>query len=197
MSSRLAIANGALSLVGAEAIRSLDERSREAKLCSDHFDAAFREALATFNWPEAKATRSLVKAADILAPSGAAYTYILPDDYVTAWYAGDAQTPVHYEIGHAATGAGLYLFSNEPSLLLTYTTSRTIPEQMSPQFIRAAEYILALRIVYPLTKKATSRDRIVREWDRAKEEIKVLLVNAEPEIVDLEFVPYAIKEQFS
>lgn len=79
--SKVAIANLALATLGADAIRSFDEKNKRARMSSNFFDSTRDYLLAKFDWPFARGFKKLneVDMMDIDVPAGMK-VYQLPND---------------------------------------------------------------------------------------------------------------------
>ena len=80
--SKVAIANLALATLGADAIRSFDEKNKRARMCSNFFDSTRDYLLAKFDWPFARGFKKLNEVElpdDEIAPEGMK-VYQLPNE---------------------------------------------------------------------------------------------------------------------
>lgn len=151
--SKTDICNGALSLVGQEAITDLDtDVSEEGDTCRIHYERSRNVLFHRHAWRFAEQTLQLT-IDDVPASPLFASSFSLPDDYIS-WISSDLdQTAEEYFL------QGRKIITNASSMFLTYTREIETVGDYSPEFIRTLEYLLASRIAYPLTKdKSLARE---------------------------------------
>lgn len=156
MASIISICNEALSHVGAKSsISALDERSKEARLCNQHYDACRLEVLEAYEagWNFARSRFTLAVHGED-PPDQWAYRYQYPSGCLKALLiynpVGSDEPKVPFEIEQAADGSKCILTDMEDAVLI-YVKETTDPNLFSRLFCTALSYLLATKICLPLT----------------------------------------------
>lgn len=145
MSSVVDICNQAISEVGGTRIISLSDNTAEAKQCSIHYEPCLRKILTERFWSFAK------KRAE-LAPSSTeplsqySKKYKLPSDCLVVRVVSD-KNGREYRDWQTEEG---YIYCNENSVFIEYTTKSVDTTQFSPSFEAALVYLLASRLAIPI-----------------------------------------------
>ncbi|GAA0567463.1 hypothetical protein ACFQH5_15685 [Halomonas salifodinae] len=159
MPSVVDICNRALSHTGTDqTIASLEEKSKEARLCARWYEAARDQLLRTFPWNFAQRRVALATLGD--APVGWDYQYRYPTDcldmqnvYVEGnWFPGRKGNDLNREPWTvSSTGdGGRVILTNMEQARATYTAKVTDPNLFPPDFVTALEFALAANISMPL-----------------------------------------------
>lgn len=175
----IGICNLALDHLGAQAITSLDEASREAAACSKHYNNALLSELRIFDWPFARTivAGASLETEDELMVSGWSVRYQYPTDCLRLWGVVEHPSvkPVQkfmVAINSQAGGQGKVVFSNLEGAYLRYTKNDTDPTYFDEAFAEAFSYKLASRLAMPITrddKKLANMHKLYVDYmDRAK-----------------------------
>lgn len=156
MSSIIEICNIALSRIGnSRTINSFSEQSKEAGLCSLHFDTAREEVLADFDWNFA--TKRAALADTGLPPSDWRFAYRYPTDCmrITGIMLPGMRNPperlrIQYEVGSDPDGEGRLVLCDEPEVWIKYVANITNANMFDPLFRSALAWKLASEIAMPL-----------------------------------------------
>jgi len=155
MSNQLTISNGALQKIGAQRIMSVDEKSKEAKICAAEYDKIRKVVLRMYPWGFA-AHRV------VLSPLAGApafkfqYAYQLPSDYlrIIELY--------NYHGEHVVEGVQLLCDTDE--LSLRYVRDITDFTVSDPLFVDAFEWYLAYTISRYIVESDTVRQECLQAF---------------------------------
>lgn len=161
MASVIEICNIALSRLGnSRTINSLQEQSKEAGLCSLHYDSAREEVLSDFNWNFA--TKRVVLADTGKAPGDWQYAYRYPTDclriteiMVPGMRNAPERMKIQYEVGSDAEGTGKLIYTDQADAELKYVAKVTDPNMFDALFRSALSWKLAGEIGMPLSTAPT------------------------------------------
>lgn len=168
MSSKVAIINVGLRLLGQEPIVSLTEGTRAANLASPQYDELLPDMLRGAQWNWATQRVQLARSATTPA-SEFDYQFYLPSDWVRTVVVSSSSlgvTDVAYKIAYDAT-AGRVILSNATQMYLTYVANITSPAFMPADFQRALSLAVARDLAIPLTNSQGMYDRMDAAADRA------------------------------
>lgn len=145
MASVVDICNKALSLIGQEAIVSLDDDSPQAYACRTHWAPLRDEVLSDHSWN--CATKRAVLGRLISTPAyGFKYYFQLPSDCLTVI---ETSPVVDFQVE-----SGLLLCDTE-SLAIKYVRSEDDSTKYSPKLSAAFSYLLAAELAYQSTSSAS------------------------------------------
>lgn len=151
MTAPVDICNIALSRIGGESITSIDEGTRQARLCQIHYDPSLNAELRGHPWNFA--TKRVSLALNVAVP---VYEYSnqfsLPDDWLRVIRINEDEVCNDYRV------EGRKLLTNNTVVYLEYIAKVTDPNQMDAQFIDVFAQRLAAEVAYPLTKNQTITD---------------------------------------
>lgn len=151
------IANMALTHVGAEAVLvTMNDMTKEARLCSQNYDLARRAVLAGAMWKFAL-TRAKIDRDTTEDPAfGFSARFQIPQDYIRALTVNGNHTGWVRE--------GVYLLCNEAGPInLRYIYDNTLTEQFDPLFADCVALDLATRICYSLTQSDDRAETIKKD----------------------------------
>nr|8CK1_E Chain E, Connector Protein [Ribes]8CK1_F Chain F, Connector Protein [Ribes] len=162
MPSKVDICNRALSNTGTDiTIASLTEKSKEARLCQQWYDATLASLLRTYQW--AFAQRRVTLALIGVGPAGWRHKYRYPTDAITIHDVFTADTYPDgaseftdgryrqiFQIASDGEGGRLVLANCEDAMC-RYTSDIEDPNLMPPDFSTALEMMLAKNIAMPMT----------------------------------------------
>lgn len=156
MASVIEICNLALSRLGnSRSINSLSEQSKEANLCSLHYDTARMEVLADFDWNFA--IKRVALADTGLPPPDWQFAYRYPTDCMRIaeiMVPGCRVVPerfrVQYEVGSDAAGTGRLIYTDQEDAWLKYVADVTDPNMFDALFRSALSWKIASEIGMPL-----------------------------------------------
>lgn len=157
MSSVIEICNVALSRLGnSRTINSLTEQSKEAGVCSLHYEPARDAVLSDFDWNFA---RKRVALADTgTNPPDWQFAYAYPTDCVriiSIMVPGMRNPParcrVQYEVGSDNAGTGKLIYTDQDDAWLMYTGLVTDPNMYDAIFRDALAWRMAAEMAMSLT----------------------------------------------
>jgi hypothetical protein len=153
--SETAIANSALSKLGADRIISLDDDSREARLLKEQFDKVRDDLLRSHPWNFA--TKRVTLAALPTAPvSDFTYAYQVPTDCMRVLEIDSKDDEWQRE--------GQTIVTDSGSVSIRYVAKITDPGSFDPNFSEVLAMKLAVDICYALTQNATFREQLMGEY---------------------------------
>ena len=142
MTSVVDICNRALIKIGADTITSLDEQTKEARLCNTLYDMIRKELLRSHPWNFA--IKRLVLAADLTVPEfGYDWQYPLPTDCLRILHMYDSGYPFKVE--------GRFLLTDEVQVAAVYIANITDTEQFDALFVSLLVCRLAVEMGYSIT----------------------------------------------
>jgi hypothetical protein len=179
VSSVIQICNRALSRLGVELIASLEEETKEARLCSLWYEHARDVLLASYSWPFAKRFVEL-GVLDAVEPTDWTYAYTVPADMLVArmlWAGG--RTPalsqrLGFEIQNNASGSGRILVTDQNDAVLIYTRKVSATGLFSPLFEDALAWLLASELAGVLKVDPTLAQSLKQNYRVAKAEAAAL-----------------------
>lgn len=160
------ICNLALTHVGTEAIiTTLNDRTKEARICAQNYDQARRALLAKHIWKFAIQRAMLTLSATVPIPIDIEYAnqYDVPDDYIRGvtfgsvdekWVREGRSILVNNDGGSTGQVPLRYVYDIQDASLF------------DPLFIDALSYELGCRICYPLTQSDTRVSSMTAEFDK-------------------------------
>jgi hypothetical protein len=157
--SEVSICNGALLILGAKPIGSLDDNTDNARLCNQFYSSTRNTALQAYPWNFAVRRATLTQ--DATAPAyGFTYQYDLPNspDYcLRVLRAQDPRIVFRVE--------GRKLLTDEGSINIKYISRITSAAQFSPLFREALEYLLAWKLCYAVTGSTSLRKDLMQSYE--------------------------------
>jgi len=151
MASKTSICNAALREIGANAISSVDEDSKEAKLCKQHYDDCVRLMLRQHDWDFSAVWEELAADAGYtIADEGWSYAYQLPSLCLRARKLLDG-----YDFEERA---GRHLLTDTDEAVLCYTQYVSDPTKFPEDFREALVYLLASKLAVPLSKRGAKAE---------------------------------------
>ena len=153
------ICNGALTLIGEETITNFDtDTSEEADACRVVYDRSIKVLLGRTTWRFAQKTVALT--ADVIAVNPLySASFQLPADFLEM-----AFTNLDIE-GEVYIIEGQRLLTNATSVTMTYTSDAVDEGLFSAGFVRSAEYLLASRLAYRLTKDRALAQSMLESYE--------------------------------
>jgi len=156
MSTEVQICNIALALLGIDnPILSLDDDSKEARLCKTSYPVIRDELLENHFWRFAMKRSSLTR---ITAPPEWRYTYKyqLPSDLVgSRLKMTDLGKEQNYKI------EGGLLLTDDASVSILYVSKEIDVGKYSPAFKQAVSYALAAQLAYSMVQSSTHMQRML------------------------------------
>lgn len=155
MSTEVQICNVALALLGVDnPILTLDDDSKEARLCKSNYFVIRDELLENHYWRFAMKRASLSRIST--APLwGYKYAYQLPSDLVGARLKmTDLDKRQDYKIEDGV------LLSNDERVSILYVSRQVDVSKYSPAFRQAVSYALAAQLAYSMVQSSTHMQRI-------------------------------------
>lgn len=152
MASDVTICNLALSHLGAAAINSMTDATKEARNCQLHYAVSRDFVLRDHPWNFATRREYLALLSGV-NPVGWSYAYAYPSDCHFAreiWQEVEQLKPTPFEVLKGPSGK--IIVTNEENAVLEYTALITDPTQFDPMFVNALSYFLASELAMPLTK---------------------------------------------
>lgn len=191
------LANLALGYLVRGTIRSLDGSSVEAVQTKQYLELAKELVIEEYDWPECRVITPLTEVT-LSNNRGWTYTYGVPSDLVKLWALTDgtvSRTPILYERGMSddVTSDKSYIFTNQAGAYIRYGSSRVSISRFSPQIFNLIGLRLAILCCLPLTKDAKLQNNLLNLYRNELGKVKTLVINSEPEIIDLEFTPESIR----
>lgn len=167
------ICNMALGHIGKGTITGTDQlNSPEAKWCGEYYPNVRRTMLQEFDWSFARQVQELPLHAEDSANGNYPYQYIMPPKSVSIHRVASSRggdREVNYELGLYVSpdGAELpVLWSDFLNPWITYTRDINSNSLMSPEFVKAFTYQLAMEIAPALSldKKVQSLTQLYSGW---------------------------------
>lgn len=151
MASDVDICNMALSLIGEEPIRSLDETNRKAGLCKITYPLCRDSLLSKYAWGFAMTTAEL---SQLTAEHPQGWTYAIPNDCLAPKSLIPRGVPPYkwWREGQMLIIPSLDLSAMDEPVYLKYVKKCPVSEYFSPEFVEALYTLVASRICLPLTQ---------------------------------------------
>lgn len=147
--SEISICNLALTMLGADSIRTFDENNKRARLCQNMYEASRDFLLAEYDWSFARKITKLQQldpaSYNIAIPEGH-YLYALPSDCMTPRDIHPKELHLPWEL----YGPGI--ISAVDPMYLYYSTEVTDVAKFTLPFIKALSYAVASGIAHPITQ---------------------------------------------
>jgi hypothetical protein len=165
MASTVHVCNLALAKLGAKAIESLTENSKEARLCALFFESVRDDLLRAHPWNFAASRAALARLAE--APAfGFAAAFQLPADCLkVVGLNGDPRAVFRIE--------GRRLLTDLDQARIVYTARVEDPTLFDPHFVQALAARLAAELCVPIAKSAALAERLWRLAEAACERAAV------------------------
>lgn len=172
MPSVISICNLALSNIGnSRSINSLEEASKEADVCSLHFEQCRDSVLADFDWNFATKRVALADTGE--PPTDWQYAYRYPTDCVriTGIMVPGIRNPtaeqrIPYEVGVDAAGTWKLIYTDQQQAMLKYVTRITDVNMFDAIFIEALAWRLSAAINMTLTGSADLGNNALNMYGR-------------------------------
>lgn len=166
--SEVSICNLALSILGADGIRSFEENNKRARLSKNSYDAARDFLLAKYDWSFSRNLLELQQVAEddpnveVGIPDGY-YLYKLPSDTIVPRDIWPRDSKLKWEV------YGKYIMTTVDPVYLYYSRLVTDVGEFNQPFIEAVSYMIAARMAHPITQdvklgreyKAEARQAII------------------------------------
>lgn len=163
--SEVSVCNGALLMLGADAIGSLDDDTKKARLCSQFYSSTRDQALQAYPWNFAVKRASLTQ--DATAPNhGFTYAYDLPNNPYCLRVLRCQDPRIVFRV------EGRRLLSDESTIKIKYIARIESVAEFSPMFREAFEHLLAWKLCYAITGSTSLRGDLMNAY-------KEILVDAE------------------
>jgi len=160
MATEIDIANLALGLVSERSIVSLEDDSKQARVCKKFIDQVYEEELRTHTWACAQKRESL--ALNSTTPAFRwGYSHKLPSDFirVTEYYIDFGGRPRdNFE------REGDNLLSNDAVANIVYVYKAPYGT-LDPLAVKVVYYALAIAICFPLMNDDSLKQRLVSEYN--------------------------------
>jgi len=152
MASPVDICNSALIKIGVEPIVSLDDDSKEARLCKEQYPKIRDEIIGSHLWNFAMKRETL---ADLgITPAfGYSYTFALPADYIRVLHTNNKS--IRFKIEQNKR-----LLTNLDSISILYIAKIEDVSMYSPIFREALAYQLAVDLSYALVQNSSLSERL-------------------------------------
>lgn len=159
------IANLALDLIGSEGtLASLEDNTKEARLCLKHYDQSRQSILTKHPWKFAKELASLDTPEVTVPEFGYSNKFLLPGDCLLVRTVNNSDES--WEV------MGRYIHCDSSTADLQYTKDVTDVEIFHPQFIDVLALHLAVKICYSITqsneRERALHERLILELKRAR-----------------------------
>lgn len=186
MPSVIDICNRALSHTGTDqAIASLEEKSKEARICARWYEASRDQVLRAFAWNFAQRRVTLADMGD--PPTGWDFRYRYPTDCVdlqVVYQAGNHRPAsdtygldlAPFQVASSGDG-GRVILTNLADAEATYTAQVTDPNLFPRDFAACLELSLAASIAMPMTADPKLADYLGQRAERALNEAMAANLN--------------------
>ncbi len=162
MATQLEIVNYALRRLGCEAIGSLYDDSKRAKVMSTLYEVARKDTFELYPWSFSLARATLT--ADATAPAfGYAARFVLPSDFITVVSEYNDQ---EYK------REGNYLLSDASTLNIIYINDESNTSVYTAAFVKAFALTLALEASYALNQDKALNKQLAEEKFRVVEDAR-------------------------
>lgn len=189
------LANAALRHLVRERLRNLDGGDIAPVTLKANMADAIEYVLEEYDWPEARVVKALETASSV-SLRGYAYAYKVPTDLVKIWYFGNEAGTVRYDyergMSSDLSSDRSYFFSNSADAFIRYSSNRIGVARLSVKIFELVAIRLAWICCMPLTKNEKLWAKLEQSYDKELSKIKTLVANAEPEVIDVDFVPQTI-----
>lgn len=166
MASKVSIANGALQLLGATRIESLDQDRPNAKSMKAAFDTTRDALLRRYDWAFAIKRDSIAADGDD-TEWGDWHRYALPNDHIKLILDDESGQKVDWRI------EGRFIVTTDGAPLnIRYIARITDVNLYDPLFVEALEAALALACCEEITQSNAKMDRAQKAYDDAVAEAK-------------------------
>lgn len=159
MASATELCNSALVLIGDFRINSLDEGSELSRRCAERYDRVRLRLLRSHTWNFAAKQVQLARN-DVDPVYEFEYSYALPADYVRL-RALDTQPNGNSNAEYRIQGRNV--FSDFPTLYLSYTSDVKDVSLFPPDFYDAFAYALAGELAIPVAQSISLQERMDRK----------------------------------
>jgi len=153
--TKIDVCNFALGLIGEQAILSLDDDTKTARVLKRIFEQTYKELLRSYPWSCATKRASLSRSTDTPAFEYD-YKYILPSDFLKIIRINDVNADYVRE--------GKYILTDETSVKLVYTAYIDDISELDPLFIQALYYKLAMAVIVPLNLDVDVKGVLLQEY---------------------------------
>lgn len=170
--SETSICNKALTALGANTIIALTDKTDEARICNEHYDACRDAVLEDDDWSFAiKTSRLSSSITQINSPSGYgtvdlvnwAHAFQKPPDLLRILSVKDA---AGRDIEWVVEGSHIY--TNAGSIILRGVYKIIDPSYFSPRFVQALVYLLAANICLPITESPARMEAMMQRYGYEK-----------------------------
>lgn len=170
--SKVAIANRALQLIGAKRIESFSENSPNARSISTAYDAVRDAELRRHHW-NFSIRRAQIAQDPVQSVWGGWNRFALPNDFLLLIRDDESGVAVDWKIENGGANAGNFILTADgPPLNIRYVASIDDPNVYDSAFREALSAALALAIVQEITQSASKRDNCEQAYTYAIEEAK-------------------------
>lgn len=195
------LANLALSYLVRGQIQSLDATSPEAINAKQSISFAKESVIEEYDWPECRVVTTLTEASG-QALRGWSFAYQEPPDVAKLWMLTDGTNndiPIKYERGMTddITSDRAYIYTNQAAAYARYGSTRVSVSRLSAGVFNLVAIKLAFIMCMPLTKDLKLQNNLMNVYARELNKVKTSVANAEPEVIDQDFVPGDIQARFS
>lgn len=143
--SKSSICNLALAMVGAEAIRDIEENNTRARLLRAMYEQARAQVIGLFDWPFARGFTKLEQRVDVQVPNGL-YAYSLPSGCVVPRDLYPRNSDISWE-----WMSDYIVTTLTEEVYLYYTRDEDNPTKYSNTFATTLAELLAAWIAFPIT----------------------------------------------
>lgn len=168
MSSKIEICNFALQHTGSDrTINSLNEDSKEAKLCARHYNNEVRQLLSSFGWSFAKRRTLLAQLENNNWEERYQFKYALPNDILKVLRIIPRQDFRYSEYKVPYNISGSFIFTDINPCALEYIADIANPSEYPVYFVNALALKLAAIIAINLTGDPDQRQRLMQMASQA------------------------------
>lgn len=167
MANEIEVCNVALSRVGANSIQSLNDATREARVCKTHYEIARDATLRDHDWQFAR--REVVLALLVETSEEYDYVYQYPSDCVAARRivnaaSNDPVDRIPFGVGANAAKNGKVILTDQEDAVLVYTAKITNATVWDSQFVDAMAWRLASELAVPLNADSPMAVNLMRQY---------------------------------
>lgn len=164
------ICNLALTSLGQDPIRSLDENNKRARSCRAVYEVYKRELLRKALWKFATRTAVLAPIRDDALEKLGFVGFLVPRDFVRkkrVWF-GDYRDDVDYDIDHSIQGRNIVVKARDVGdmpLRMLYISSEVTEDDFDDLFLETLAMRIAYGLTYSLVQSTSLRESLRTEYE--------------------------------
>lgn len=191
------IANAALAYLVRDQIRTLDGTGPMEVQTKANMQSAIEEVIEEYDWWQCRVIAPLTLVTGIPARGWTA-AYAVPPDLVKLWFVGDSTqkntTSIPFELGMSEdlSNDRNYIYTDQATPYIRYGSRRVSLDRWSAQQADLIAIALAIKCCMPLTKNEKLQASLRQEYRLRLNKVMTSAANAEPEVVNYEWVPETI-----